>query len=57
MTTDKELEAVTRRAIKAWHVTEKKHRQALEIAVKTQRQMTELERIIRGAPQQHGVAA
>ena len=47
-TASKEFEAVTRRAIKAWHTTERKHREALQTVVRTRREMAELERIIRG---------
>ena len=57
MTEKREIEAVQRRAIRAWHTTEAKHREALQIVVKTTREMVELERIICGGEYKSAPAA
>jgi hypothetical protein len=47
-TKTREIESVQRHAIKAWHATEIRHREALLTVVRTRREMAELERIISG---------
>jgi len=49
--TTKETLSVRRAAAKAWHAVERKHRQAVETALKTKRELEELERIIHGDQQ------
>jgi hypothetical protein len=43
---EKEMLAVRRAASKAWHAVERKHRRAVETAIKTKREMENLEKIL-----------